>query len=109
MKNVQVIDGAGNCTYSLFAVPDEDFPQLFPADTDIAFPDEIVARIGEERAGAIMASLWEHPVHKRTAQGIHGTLFYELDYKKALYPTRQEVGMNPGSYNAAQRKLYGLA
>jgi hypothetical protein len=109
MKHVQVIDDATNCTYSLFAVPDEDFAQLFPADTDVAFPDEIEARIGETQASAILGSLWERPVHKKAAQGIHGTLFYGLDYKKKLYPARREAGMDPGSYNAAQRKLYGLA
>ena len=51
MKNVQVIDGAENCTYSLFAVPEEDFLQLFPADTDIAFPDEIVAESAKSAPG----------------------------------------------------------
>jgi hypothetical protein len=109
VKHIQVIDSATNCTYSVFAAPDEDFALLFPTDTDVAFPDEIVARIGEERANAILGALWEHPVHKNAVQGIHGTLFYEMDGKKALYPTRREAGMDPRSYSAAQRKLYGLA
>lgn len=108
MKHIQVIDGAKNCTYSLFAISDEGFAELFPADTDVAFSDEIYARLGETRANAILSPTWEHPVDKKTVQGIHGTLFYGLEYKKALYPTRREAGMDPRSYNAAQRKLYGL-
>lgn len=108
MKHIQVIDDATNCTYSLFALSDEDFAELFPEDTDVAFSDEIYVRLGEPRANAILNTTWEHPVDKKTVQGIHGTLFYGLEYKKKLYPTRREAGMDPRSYNAAQRKLYGL-
>lgn len=105
MKNIQVIDDARNCTYSLFAVSDKDFEALFPGRTDIAFPDEIAERLGDRRGGALLAKLWIRPVDKKTAQGIHGTLFYGLDFKKKFYPDRREVGMDPRSFNAAQRKL----
>ena len=51
---------------------EEQFAVVFPAGTDIAFIDEI------------------------EANGIHGTLFYELDSKKAYYPTRKdEEAVNP--------------
>ncbi|GEJ56615.1 hypothetical protein [Anaeromyxobacter diazotrophicus] len=105
MKNIQVIDDARNCTYSLFAVSEKDFEALFPEKTDIAFPDEIAERLGERRGGALLAKLWTRPVDKKTAQGIHGTLFYGLDHKKKLYPTRREAGMDPRAFNAAQRRL----
>ncbi len=104
MKNIQVIDDARNCTYSLFAATNTEFQALFPSSTDIGFPDEILERLGERRATALLAKLWKRPVKKKTARGIHGTLFYGLDYKKKLYPTRCEAGMDPKSFSAAQRK-----
>ena len=30
MKNIQVIDGANNCSYDIFAVTDDEFKILFP-------------------------------------------------------------------------------
>lgn len=33
---------------------------------------------------------WPWPVRKPDAQGIHGTLFYELDYNKVYYPSKRE-------------------
>jgi hypothetical protein len=104
VKNIQIIDGAMNCTYSIFAAPDHEFAEIFPGDTDVAFPDEIRDRLGEARAGEIVDALWDRPVMKNAVQGIHGTIFYELDYKKDLYPTRREDGMDPRAYNVAQRR-----
>ena len=37
MKNIQIIDGAENCVYDLFAATDEEFARIFPIGTDIAF------------------------------------------------------------------------
>jgi hypothetical protein len=104
VKSIQVIDDARNCTYSLFAATNIEFQALFPGSTDVAFPDEIVERLGERRAAALFAKLWKRPVKKKTARGIHGTLFYGLDHKKTLYPTRREAGMDARAFNAAQRK-----
>ena len=44
MKNIQIIDGADNCVYDIFACTEEEFALIFPAGTDIAFIDEIYAR-----------------------------------------------------------------
>lgn len=30
MKNIQVIDGADNCTYDIFAIDDADYRVIFP-------------------------------------------------------------------------------
>ena len=104
MKNIQVIDGARNCTYSLFASSDKHFELLFPDDTDVAFPDEIFERLGKSRARGIFKKLWARPVDKKSADGIHGTLFFDLDVKKTLYPTRREAGMDPRAFSFAQRR-----
>lgn len=93
MKNIQVIDGADNCTYDIFAASEEDFAQLFPATTDVEFVEDLIARLGEQAAGVVLARLWKHPVPKKEAQGIHGTLFFELEKKKGYYPTKKESEM----------------
>lgn len=50
MKNIQVIDGADNRVYDIFAATDEEFGLIFPQGQDIAFIDEVMAR-GSEEAG----------------------------------------------------------
>ncbi len=91
MKNIQVIDGATNCAYSIFEVTEETFSLLFPGrGQDIEFIDDIVARLGEEKAGEILAPVWEKRIEKRDVAGIHGTLFYELEFKKKYYPNKRE-------------------
>jgi hypothetical protein len=106
MKNIQVIDGALNATYSLFAATESEFLSLFPDGQDIAFADELWARLGERPAQAILEQIWQRPVWKPSARGIHGTLFFGLDSKKAYYPSRREAEVVPTGLNEAQRQLY---
>jgi hypothetical protein len=89
MKNVRVIDGAKNYTYSLSAATEQEFARLLPDRQDVAFIDEVVSRLQRDEAGALLANLWSRPVLKSAARGIHGTLFYELDFKRKYYPTRK--------------------
>lgn len=96
MKNVQVIDGAINCVYDVFAVTDEDFALIFPAGQDIAFIDEVIARDPEGEIDAAFGRMWKRRIPKLQANGIHGLLFYELEHKKQFYPTRKdEEAVNP--------------
>ncbi len=67
MKNIQVIDGAENCIYDIFAATEDEFERI-----------------------------WQRRIKKRDAQGIQGTLFYDLGKKKKYYPTRKdEEAVNP--------------
>ncbi|HEX8889586.1 MAG TPA: hypothetical protein VF779_10435 [Pyrinomonadaceae bacterium] len=93
MKHIQVIDGALNCTYSIFAVEDDEFEILFPNGTDIEFNDDLFNRLGEEEASKILSKVWKRPVDKKSVAGIHGTLFYQLGHKKKYYPTKRESEM----------------
>lgn len=93
MKNIQVIDGAENCTYDIFQLPESDFEIVFPNGTDIEFIDDLVGRIGESNCKRIMTLLWAARVNKKSAVGIHGTLFFELGWKKKYYPTKKEKEM----------------
>ena len=95
MKNIQIIDGAANCTYSVFAATEEEFVAIFPNGADIEFIDDFFERVGESMAGKITGELWDRPVDKKLVQGIHGTLFYQLANKKQYYPTKKESEMVP--------------
>jgi hypothetical protein len=96
MKNIQVIDGANNCVYDIFAATDAEFSMIFPQGHDIAFIDEVYARGDQEALSHAFKSIWDRRIKKCEAIGIHGTLFYELENKKAYYPTRRdEEAINP--------------
>ena len=96
MKNIQVIDGARNCVYDIFAATEEEFALIFPADQDVAFIEEVMARGPEAQIDQAFGRIWELRIPKRDAMGIHGLLFYELDEKKQYYPTRiDEEAVNP--------------
>ena len=93
MKNVQVIDGADNCSYEVFALPDDDFDAMFPNGADVEFISDFIARVGQDNANRIAGSMWKNRQDKKKIVGIHGTLFYELDHKKKFYPTKRESEM----------------
>jgi hypothetical protein len=96
MKNIQVIDGAINCVYDIFSATEKEFKTIFHNDTDIAFIDEIYLNANEAELDKIFSNLWSRPVRKSQVQGIHGTIFYELDEKKVYYPNRRdEDAINP--------------
>lgn len=97
MKNIQVIDGARNCVYDIFAATDEEFALIFPSGQDVAFIEEFMACGPEAQINQAFGRIWERRIPKREAMGIHGLLFYELDDKKQYYPTRiDEEAVNPG-------------
>lgn len=96
MKNIQVIDGALNAVYDIFAATDIEFGLIFPDGHDVAFIGEVQARGNEKELDEALARIWRRRIPKRDAMGIHGTLFYELDHKKQYYPTRRdEEARNP--------------
>lgn len=97
MKNVQIIDGAINCVYDIFAVTDEEFALIFKENTDVAFIDEIYAEGDSESLDLAFANIWRRRIKKSEVCGIHGIIFYELEMKKIYYPTRKdEEACNPG-------------
>jgi hypothetical protein len=82
-KNVQIIDGATNCTYSIYAFTDEQFALPFREEgQDVEFTEDVTGRLSPEQQERAFSGAWTRPVRKPDTQGIHGTLFYELDYKK---------------------------
>lgn len=100
MKNIQIIDGADNCVYDIFACTEEEFALIFPAGTDIAFIDEIYARGQSGLLDDTFNRIWQRRQRKAEVQGIHGTIFYELDGKMVYYPARKDnEAVNPDGTN----------
>lgn len=103
MKNVQIIDGADNCTYSIYAFTDEEFFTIFPGpEQDVEFIDDALARLGLEALDRALEEVWTRPVRKPDVIGVHGTLFYELEQKKRFYPSKSESDV-AGPPNAPAR------
>jgi hypothetical protein len=107
MKNIQVIDGALNATFSLFQATDEEFEAIFPDGRDMEFIEDFLERVDGRQARDILGALWERPVLKREARGIHGTLYYQwLDRKEFFPASKREVDWEESAINEAQRRLF---
>lgn len=95
MKNIQVIDGATNASYAIYAATDEEFAAIFPRKgQDIEFSEDFFRRARLEKASAIMNRIWTRPVNKKAVVGIHGTLFYGLTEKKKYYERKREPAID---------------
>jgi hypothetical protein len=105
-KNIQVIDGADNCTFPIFQATEEEFSVIFPAPgQDIEFIEDLTKRLKGTQFD--MSPLWDRPIRKDKALGIHGTLFCEFkDKRKHFPPSKRERDWNPLSINKAQRHLW---
>ena len=101
MKNIQVIDDAINCSFSVYAAPDEDFAAIFCQEgQDVEFMEDLVARVGPRRASKLVLRSTSRSgrVDKCKVCGIHGTLFFGLLERTKWYPNKRETDLDePGS------------
>jgi hypothetical protein len=96
MKNVLIIDGAENCEYSIFAMTEDEFRVAFPGDRqNVEFIEDLVDRIGDDSVASLFKPVWQRKVRKPDVAGIHGTIFYQLYWKKKFYPTKNDQEMTP--------------
>jgi hypothetical protein len=96
MKNIQVIDGAINSVFDIFASTEAEFSLIFPAGHDIAFIEEVYKREEPKALEEALGNIWKRRIRKVDVNGIHGLLFYDLENKKIYYPTRKdEEATNP--------------
>ena len=108
MKNIQVIDGALNCTFSIFKATEEEFALLFPEPRqDIQYAEDLGLLPRQDEIEAALGRIWERPIRKRDALGIHGTLLYALERYKTFYRAKREDAADPSAMNQAQRRLFG--
>jgi hypothetical protein len=108
MKNIQIIDGADDATYSIFQASDEEFEAIFPVSgQDIEVTDDYVSRVGEDAANRTLSKVWERPIHKRDVQGIHGTLFFDYKERSRHLPeSKREIDRSASQVNEAEPVLY---
>jgi hypothetical protein len=68
MKNIQIIDGALNCTFSIFQATDEEFLMVFPDPSqDMEYAEDIEARPNSEE---VFNALLEHYGIRLNRKGI---------------------------------------
>jgi hypothetical protein len=107
MKNIQIIDGAANATFSVFQATEEEYATIFPNGRDMELIEDLIERLGDDEAGRMLAPLWERPILKRDALGIHGTLFFDNERpQRKIPPSKREVDWDDSSINQAQRNLF---
>ena len=107
MKNVQVIDGAQNCHFPIFQATDEEFALIFPGDgQDIEFSEDIAERL--RKNGGSIEGMWDRPIEKSKANGIHGTLLYQFESKRKFWPSsKRQRDWSPVGLNPAERQMFG--
>ncbi|MEM7171316.1 MAG: hypothetical protein AAF530_14180 [Pseudomonadota bacterium] len=110
MKNIQVFDRALNATFSIFQATEEEFFAIFPEQgQDIEFAEDFFERVGDRIAAEVLGPIWDRPILKRDAMGIHGSLFYEFHDQKDFFPaSKREFDWDDSSINQAQRELFGM-
>lgn len=107
MKNIQIIDDAVNATFSVFQATEGEFATIFPDGRDIELIEDLIERLGEEAASSVLTPLWDRPILKRDALGIHGTLFFDNEHRRDhIPPSKREVDWDDNSVNQAQRDLF---
>jgi hypothetical protein len=108
LRNIQIIDGAANATFSIFQATYEEFREIFPAPgQDMEIAEDFASRVGETRPAQILQPIWQRPILKRDANRIDGTLYYDYEHKRQYLPTsKREVDFDESGINAAQRKLF---
>jgi len=105
MKNVQIIDGGNNATFSLFQVTDEEFAAIFPDGCDMELIEDLIERLGEDTTSRLLKPIWGRPILKREAHGLHGTLYYDNEHRR-IPTSKREVDWDDRSINPAQRELF---
>lgn len=110
MKNIQIIDPSDNATFSIFQATDAEFEAIFPDGRDMEIAEDFFDRLGEANARAVIEPIWERPILKRDALGIHGTIYYGWSERREYLPTsKREVDIldaDPWAINEAQRRLF---
>jgi hypothetical protein len=107
VKNIQIIDGASNATFSIFQATEEESAVIFPDGRDLEIADDLIKRPGEKEADRVLSPLWERPILKTDAMDILGTLFYDGDHRRDFLPrSRRESDWDERFINEAQRSLF---
>jgi hypothetical protein len=55
VKNIQIIDGASNATFSIFQATEEESAVIFPDGRDLEIADDLIKRPGEKEADRVLS------------------------------------------------------
>lgn len=92
MKNVLVIDGAENTCYDIFALTPKQYAMVFvQPGQDIEF----IGNVKRDLQMKAFEGVWDRFVHYDLVRGIHGTVFWELEFKKKFYPNKRRTDIVP--------------
>lgn len=92
-ENIQVIDDAENCAYSIFAATDREFALISGEGRSIAFAGEVIRKVGSKRWNEVSSKVWKRGI-KREVIGIYRTVFHKLGFKKRYHPNRRETDLD---------------
>lgn len=107
MKNILMVDGAMNATFSVFQATDEEFATLFPNGEEMDVVEDVITRTGEDIAEGIFNRVWQRPILKSEVHGIHATLIWDDPSRRNYLPlSRREIDWDDSSINEAQRQLF---
>ena len=111
MPNVQIIDGAGNATFAIFEATDEQFSAIFPREgQDLEIIEAVIRRLGQKKTNELLLPMWQRPILKKDAQGVHGTLFYSYYEKRHHLPkSKREIDRDESQISQPERELYRRA
>jgi hypothetical protein len=108
MKNILVVDSAGNCSYSVCLIDDVDFEIVFPRrGQDVEFVEDLVERVGEKIASGIVKRGTTRRIRKTEAVGIHGTLFFGLLDNRKYFPNKREDDVEAQNFHTGDGFIDG--
>jgi len=93
LKNVQVIDGAVNSTFDIYAVHKDVFIFMFPERNNVVFLADIEQKLSEHKIDKVQfwQQFYRNRIPKPQVHGIHGTLHLTgSSVEERFFPTRRE-------------------
>lgn len=72
MKNIEIVDGALNSRFEIYAVTDEIFARLFPVGTDEIYLEDLDEHVQED--ATFWNQVYAQALDRQSVQGIHGIL-----------------------------------
>jgi hypothetical protein len=110
MKNIQFVTDSPAMEMPIFAVTDEEFALLFPAEgQDVEFNADVVRRLGPDRARTVFTAIAAREVPYPEVDGIHGTVFWDRERSRRYFPTRKAAEVIVRSISDDEyERLYGV-
>jgi hypothetical protein len=82
MKNIEIVDGALNSRFEIYAVDDEVFGTLFPEGKDEIYLEDLSEELQDD--AVFWNRVYACEVDRRSVQGIHGILHTHPRAKVAI-------------------------